>query len=106
MLSPFRIVGHFVGASTKMLAPWKLQGNLQGSTTGNLTIMEKWGRSLQQPAHGFWQTVHTSITTQVVTPTSGFAYLQNQVRAHSDQGTLQEADLLDSDSSTRVLPPL
>lgn len=50
--------------------------------------------------------VHISITTQVVTPTCDFAYLQRQVRAHSDQGNLQEVDLLDSDPSTRSFTTL
>lgn len=47
--------------------------------------------------HGAW----------VIIPTSGFAYLQNQVGGHSDQGTWESADLPDSNPQgvLRALEP-
>ena len=60
------------------LTPRGLQGNLWGSTTGNLTVTEK-GRVLTTTSTWIladW--VHTC-SAQVVISTSSFAHLQNQV---------------------------
>ena len=55
-----------------------LKGNW-GLHPWDLTVMEK-GRSLQQPAHSSADQVHAH-GARVVTPTRGFAPLQNQLRA-------------------------
>lgn len=78
------------------LTPWGLWGNLCGSTTWNMTVMEKqWGTSTTS----MWILAdqgHTH-TAQAVIPTSGFDHLEKKGSVHSDQGTWQGLDLPDSD---------
>lgn len=63
------------------LASGRLQENLWGLISGNLTVMEKVRRGLQQPAHGTWPTESHTCSAQVVIPTGSSACLLNEIGA-------------------------
>lgn len=83
--------GPFCGSPYADLSPWRLQGNLRGSTTGNLWQRKRDGLATSKQILADW--VHTS-SAQVVIFTSGFVYCRIELEEHSDQRTRWDAYML------------
>lgn len=65
------------GGSHSGLTSWRTQGNLQGSTTGNVTVIEQ-GEGLSTTSTWISANKVPTCRAQAVVPTCGFAHLQNQ----------------------------
>lgn len=79
--------GSLPGRSYPDLAPWGLQGILQGSFTGNLSVMEKEDGLASTSIQVLADWIHIW-RAQVVVPTNSFTYLHNSVSVTPWPGSL------------------
>lgn len=104
-LAPSLYWSHFCSRPNSDMAPRGLKVNLQGSTTENLTLKEKWRRAWNNQQMVLADPVHTC-SVQVVIPTSSFVHLQDWVRDTLWPRIQQDANLPDSDPKMRSFTSL
>lgn len=92
--------GSLCGSSYSDLTPEGMQGNLWGSTSGNLTVRRRREGLAIISTWILADRVHT-FRAQAIIPSINFVHHQNTSGVHSDQRTQQGIDLPVSDPQIR-----